>query len=64
MSSAPQDGPGVCIDIWSGEDECRRVDCFLYEGRWCYEVFEDKYRVVPVKNPVAWMPVPRKPEGV
>ncbi len=64
MSSAPVGDPRACIDIWCGQDECRRTDCFWHEDRWCYEVFEDKYRVVPVKNPVAWMPTPAKPEGV
>lgn len=63
MSSAPPDLPGLCVDMWCAEDECRRTDCFWFEGRWCYEVFEAKYRVVPVKKPVAWMPAPTKPEG-
>ncbi len=64
ISSAPSDDPRACIDIWCGQDECRRTDCFWHEGRWCYEVFEDKYRVVPVKSPAAWMPAPTKPEGL
>lgn len=62
MSSAPSDKPAICIDIWCSDSECRRTDCFWFEGRWCYEVFEDKYRVVPVRSPVAWMPAPAKPE--
>lgn len=64
FASAPAGDARACIDIWCAESECRRTDCFWHEGRWCYEVFEDKYRVVPVKSPVAWMPAPTKPEGV
>lgn len=62
MASAPSDQPAVCIDIWCADSECRRTDCFWHEGRWCYEVFEDRYRVIPVVAPVAWMPAPGKPE--
>ena len=62
MSSAPQEDERACIDIWCSDSECRRTDCFWHEGRWCYEVFEDKYRVVPVRSPAAWMPAPTKPE--
>lgn len=64
MSSAPAGQLGLCIDIWCAESECRRADCFWHEGRWCYEVFDAQYRVVPVRAPAAWMPAPTKPEGV
>ena len=62
MSSAPQEDERACIDIWCSDSDCRRTDCFWHDGRWCYEVFEDKYRVVPVRSPAAWMPAPTKPE--
>lgn len=62
MSSAPATEIGVLIDIWCAEDECRRTDCFIESGRWCYETFEaGAYRVVPVKRPAVWFRVPGAP---
>lgn len=62
MISAPATETGALIDIWCGEDECRRVDCFFESGRWCYETFEaGAYRVVAVKRPSAWFRAPAAP---
>lgn len=67
MASAPVGDASACIDIWCGEDDCRRTDCFweAETGRWVYEDFESgAYRTRGVKAPVAWMATPAKPEGV
>ena len=62
MISSPATEIWALNDIWSGEDECRRTDCFIESGRWCYETFEaGAYRVVPVKRPSAWFRVPGAP---
>lgn len=65
MTTAPVGDASACIDIWCGEDDCRRTDCFweAETGRWVYEDFESgAYRTRGVKAPVAWMATPAKPE--
>lgn len=67
MTSAPVGDASACIDIWCGEDDCRRADCFWEPEtqRWVYEDFESgAYRTRGVKAPIAWMAAPVKPEVV
>lgn len=65
MTSAPVGDASACIDIWSGDDDCRRTDCFwcAETARWVYEDFDGgDYRTRGVRAPVAWMPAPAEPE--
>lgn len=66
METAPARDPRAVIDIWSGSEECRYTDCFWLDGYsgWYIELAteEGDYNTIRVPEPVAWMPVPKKPE--
>jgi hypothetical protein len=61
MSDAPTDDLGFCCDIWSGTEQRRYTDCFWDRTQWCHETFNAGYRVYPVPDPVAFIPVPGAP---
>lgn len=67
METAPAGDPRAVIDIWSGSEECRYTDCFWApksHNGWATELpdMEGQYNTIRVPDPVAWMPVPKKPE--
>lgn len=72
METAPVRDLRALIDIWSGSEHLRYTDCFwcpdsgeaaVTEG-WYTELpdMEGQYNQIRVPDPVAWMPVPKKPE--